>query len=64
VTDKAQRSMRFLCSDLYVKHRDQFESMLQQLHIAPNTLQLDLELIMADVFHDQVCANSDILCLL
>jgi len=56
--------MRFLCSDLYVKHRDQFESMLQQLHIAPNTLQLDLELIMADVFHDQVCANSDILCLL
>jgi len=54
VTDKARRSMRFLCTELYQKHRTQFEDMLQRLHIEPNTLQVDLDRIMADVFYDQV----------
>jgi len=60
VTDKARRSMRFLCSDLYEKHEMQFEDMLQQLHVAPNTLQLHLEQIMANVFSDEVRAGSHI----
>jgi len=54
VTDKARRSMRFLCTELYQKHQMQFEDMLQKLHIEPNTLQVDLDRIMADVFYDQV----------
>jgi len=54
VTDKVRRSMRFLCSELYEKYQNEFEDMLQKFHIAPNTLQVDLERIMADVFFDQV----------
>jgi len=52
--DKVRRSMLLLCTELYRKHQSQFDYMLQQLHIAPNTLQMDLETIMADVFYDQV----------
>jgi len=54
VTDKARRSMRSLCTELYQKHHAQFADMTRQLHIAPNTLQVDLERIMSDVFYDQV----------
>ena len=53
-TDKVRRSMHFLCTELYEKHESQFEDMLQRLHVTPNTLQVDLQSIMADVFYDQV----------
>lgn len=54
MTDKLQRSMRFLCTELYQKHEAVFEDMLQTLRITPNTLQVDLQSIMANVFADQV----------
>ena len=52
--DRVRRSMRFLCTELYQRHQMQFDDMLQQLHIDPDTVQVDLETIMADVFRDQV----------
>lgn len=48
------QAMRHLCSEITVKHEQQFVDMLNRLHVTPDTLHGHMDSIMQMLFQDQV----------